>query len=92
MRRALDEFDATLDSHKWVAFGLTPGLEFHAKIAGEADFGGPGQVLGRIYLFNTRVYELTVAAREDRVTMADPERFLASFQWLDPDPNDNDLK
>jgi hypothetical protein len=85
MRRTLDSVNATLLAKKDVALDFVPGIAFQGEFLGGKDLDTAAVVFGRVYLRETRLYQLTVVARKDQVEAAQPEKFLTSFQWLRPD-------
>jgi hypothetical protein len=83
MQRTLDSVNATLLAKQDISLDDVPGIDFRGEFLGGTEFTTPGLVFGRVYLRETRLFQLMVVADRERVNEAQPERFLDSFGWLD---------
>jgi hypothetical protein len=77
--RIIELHNAELVSKRDVLLDSAPGIEFRGKFAAAKDADSFHLLYGRVYLFDARLYQITVVT--DNTNLAEPTRFLNSFQF-----------
>lgn len=79
--RILESLGATMSSKRDIWLDDAFGIQFRGKFPKGRD-SPAGVVAGRVYLDQTRLYQLVVVARTEPVETANPQKFFDSFRWL----------